>query len=107
MQNTRLNTLVDSLINRSRQWVQNPWRRVSLIIIGLLFGFYLANAISTVSGQTAELDILGAALATGFTEVISWLVYRSRSRLPLGDVFNALKVGLIYGYALEAFKLGS
>jgi hypothetical protein len=107
MQNTRLNTVVDSLISQSRQWLRNPWRRFSLVVIGLLFGFYLANAISTVSGQTAELDILGAALATGFTEVVSWVVYRSGAKIPLGDVLNALKVGLIYGYALEAFKLGS
>ncbi|MCS6813879.1 MAG: DUF565 domain-containing protein [Cyanobacteria bacterium] len=107
MQNTRLNTLVDLAISRGKEWLQNPWRRLSLILIGLFFGFYIANAISTVSGQTAELDILGAALATGFTEIISWLVYRSGNKVPLADVLNAFKVGLIYGYALEAFKLGS
>ena len=107
MQNTRLNTLLSAILNRSRLWLQNPWRRFSIIIICLLSGFYLANAIATVSGQTSELDILGAAIATAITEVISLVVYRSGSKLPLGSALNALKIGLIYGYALEAFKLGS
>ena len=51
MQNTRLNTLVDRTVRQFTQWAQNPWRRLSLIIISLLFGNFLASAIATTTGQ--------------------------------------------------------
>ncbi|NJR39723.1 MAG: DUF565 domain-containing protein [Leptolyngbyaceae cyanobacterium CSU_1_4] len=82
MQNTRLNTLVDGSLQRTTQWLRNPWRRISVLIISLLFGNFLASAVSTIAGQRAEPDILGAAIVVGITEVISWMTYASRSQVP-------------------------
>jgi hypothetical protein len=110
MQNTRINIIVDAIILRLRIWLQNPWRRTSLLIISLLFGVFLGGAISTIAGQTAELDIVGAALLTALTELINWIVYRRRqpvSRHLWIEILNCLKIGLIYGLFVEAFKLGS
>lgn len=109
MQNTRLNRLTDTVSNRISQWLSNPWRRLSLIIIGLLFGFYLATAIATITGQTARLDVVGAGLVVAATEIVNRLVYgrQALGRSPLGEILNATKIGLIYGLAVEAFKLGS
>ena len=109
MQNTRLNRLVTSATNRANQWLGNPWRRLSLIIIGLLFGFYLASAVATVAGQAAKLDIFGAGLVVASTEIVSRLVYSRLAfgRSTVGEILNATKIGLIYGLSLEAFKLGS
>ncbi|OCQ92154.1 hypothetical protein BCD67_19600 [Oscillatoriales cyanobacterium USR001] len=110
MQNTRINILLDTLILRLKIWLQNPWRRTSLSIVSLLFGVFLGGAISTIAGQTAELDIVGAALLTVLIELVNWIVYRQRSQINrsiLIDILNCLKLGLIYGLFLEAFKLGS
>lgn len=110
MQNTRLNTLVGSIFDRINQQLRNPWRRLLLLALGLLFGFFLGTAISTISGQLGELDLWAAFILVALTEVMNWLVYtRSRQffKLPLVQTLNAIKIGVIFSMYLEAFKLGS
>jgi hypothetical protein len=121
MQNTRLNSLIAVAANQFGQWLNNPWRRLSLLLLGLLFGFFLANVISTTTGQTADLDILVSVILLAFVEVVNRLVYGQRPRStdlarpaaapsrPITglDILNALKLGITYGLFLEAFKLGS
>ncbi|MEM9818799.1 MAG: DUF565 domain-containing protein, partial [Cyanobacteria bacterium P01_D01_bin.6] len=109
----RLSTLVESDSNQFSRWVFNPWRRLSLVIIGLLFGNFFGIAISSVAGQAAELDIVISAILLGAVEATNWLVYRRpppaatrRSNLLL-ELMNALKIGLTYSLFVEAFKLGS
>ncbi|MBW4517844.1 MAG: DUF565 domain-containing protein [Timaviella obliquedivisa GSE-PSE-MK23-08B] len=82
MQNTRLNTLVEGSLQRLTQWLRNPWRRISMLIISLLFGNFLASAVSTIAGQRAEPDILGAAIVVAIAEVISWMTYANSPRSP-------------------------
>ncbi|MEQ8962471.1 MAG: DUF565 domain-containing protein [Coleofasciculus sp. C2-GNP5-27] len=118
MQNTRLNTLVDVILARLAQWFANPWRRLSMILLGLLSGIFLGSAISTTAGQTADWDVIAAGILIIFTETVSRIVYgRNRQRLPslsrasrlswFLETVNALKIGLVYSMFLEAFKLGS
>ncbi|NET38065.1 MAG: DUF565 domain-containing protein [Cyanothece sp. SIO1E1] len=110
MQNTRLNSLISSGIELFAQWLRNPWRRLSLVIISLLFGFFLASIIVTTTGQTQEIDAVVAIVLVVWVELISRWVYGSKqstSRLPLADALNALKIGAAYGLYLEALKLGS
>ncbi len=118
MQKTRLSTFVDSLSQVFSRSLRNPWRRLSLSLISLLGGNFLATTISTVAGQKAELDVIAALLLVGFTELISWMVYRRDRTLVSGanrpptrslllETTNGLKLGLIYGLFVEAFKLGS
>ncbi|EKQ68920.1 Protein of unknown function (DUF565) [Leptolyngbyaceae cyanobacterium JSC-12] len=110
MQNTRLNTLFDTATQNLSNWLQNPWRRWSVLIISLLFGNFLGTAISTISGQQADLDILVAGILTGVTEVVNRIAYgtsaATRRSLPV-QFLNALKVGVVYSLFVEAFKLGS
>ena len=123
MQNTRLNTLVESSVQRLTQWLRNPWRRISMLIISLLFGNFLASAVSTIAGQRSEPDILAAAIVVGVAELISWLTYansprsletrpsvnplKSSQRPLLIEALNGLKLGLLYGLFVQAFTLGS
>lgn len=114
MQNTRLSTLVDQLSGRFVTFLRNPWRRTSLLIIGLLGGNFLATTVSTVAGQRANLDVVVSLVLVLFTEIVSWLIYRDRRRTRfdeqrslLLEVFNGIKLGLTYGLFVEAFKLGS
>ncbi len=110
MQNTRLNSLVDSVTRQLGAWFLNPWRRLSLLVMSLLFGFFLGTAISTTSGQTAEWDIIAAGILVVLTEVVSRIFYsRNRQAKPALwlEVLNLLKVGQTYSLFIEAFKLGS
>lgn len=107
MQRTRLNTLVDVAGIRIDRFFGNPWRRISLLIIGLLFGFFAGAGISTTAGQAAEWDILGAGFLVLVTEFISRFVYRRKGRSLFVEVLNFFKIGMIYSLFLEAFKLGS
>ncbi|QMS91591.1 DUF565 domain-containing protein [Nostoc edaphicum CCNP1411] len=110
MQNTRLNNLLDAIATRLGQWFLNPWRRLSLLIISFLFGFFLANVISTTAGQQGVLDIMVAAFLVVLTEVTSRIFYSQSffaKRSLLVESLNLFKVGFTYGLFLEAFKLGS
>jgi hypothetical protein len=110
MQNTRLERLFNVINQRLQVWLRNPWRRISLLIISLLFGNFLATVISTVAGQEGYLDVTYAIICLLITEFLNWLAYRSysgSSRSFWIDVLNGFKVGLTYGLFLEAFKLGS
>ncbi len=110
MQNTRLNRLVDVTGDRLSAWLRNPWRRLSVVIISLLFGNYLGPAISLVSGQRGQLDVVIAALLVALTELVSAVVYRrsaANARSLLLDCLNATKIGVIYSLFVDAFKLGS
>jgi len=110
MQNTRLNNLVDTLSGQVSGWLRNPWRRLSVLIISLLLGNFLGTAISTVSGQQADLDILVSGILVLLTELVSRIAYGGsadlRRSLPV-QMLNALKLGLMYSLFVEAFKLGS
>lgn len=108
MQNTRLNRLFDVLLDRFQRWAGNPWRRTSLILIGFLFGFFLGNALSTIAGQKALLDMTVSLLLLLLTEFVNWLVYaRLRQSSLFSDTLSSIKIGLVYSLFVEAFKLGS
>lgn len=117
MQNTRLSTIINVSAGQLARWSRNPWRRTSLIIISLLAGFFLASVVSTFSGVKSEQDVVSAAIVLLLVELTNRYVYSTR-RIPLSDgslaprlliteILNSIKLGLIYGLFLEAFKLGS
>ena len=112
MQRTRLNTLAERTGTNLTQFFSNPWRRISLILLGLLFGFFVGAAVSTTAGQDAQWDVVGAALLLLFTELTSRFVYAKRvssynPRSLWVEILNCFKLGVIYSLFLEAFKLGS
>ncbi len=117
MQNTRLSTIVNINVGRLARWSQNPWRRTSLILISLLLGFFLASVVSTASGAKSEQDIVSAAIVLFIVELTNRYVYSAkRVNLPDGsleprllttEILNSIKLGMVYGLFLEAFKLGS
>jgi hypothetical protein len=115
MQRTRIDTLVTRTGTSIEKFFSNPWRRISLIVISLLFGFFAGAGISTTAGQAAQWDIVAAGLLVWFTELVSRLVYRRRDlsileekkRSLFSETLNFFKIGVIYSLFLEAFKLGS
>lgn len=87
--------------------------------IGFLGGFLVSSIIDTTLGELNEWAIVGAALVVASLETTSKFFYtfitRARNgrmtRTPyivnLMVILNAIKVGIIYGLIVDAFKLGS
>ncbi len=110
MQNTRLNRLFDAIGFQVRQWLGNPWRRISLLVISLLLGNFVGTVISTTAGQRANLDVVVAFFLVVVTEVVNGLVYGSTPAISgsfLRQLINSFKIGLVYNLFVEALKLGS
>jgi len=116
MQNTRLTTLVRDTLTRFTSFTANPWRRISLIIIGFLLGNFLGNIIITTTGQMAMWDAVAAFFLLISTEIVNYYIYRPRTFKPnssatagiiLPEIINSLKIGITYSLFIEAFKLGS
>lgn len=118
MQNTRLSILVDNLSERFVGWLRNPWRRLSIVVISVLLGNFLATLSSTTAGQQARVDAVIAAVMVIATEVVIWLVYVQPQQLRLTrdrkpplvwwkEMLNGLRIGFIYGMYLLALTLGS
>jgi hypothetical protein len=117
MQRTRLSLLFDDLGDQLSLWLINPWRRISLVVISLLSGYFCAVAISAIAGQAAVQDNVMALFLVLGAELINWLVYSRRWRIPDQirkipkplwlDCLNSFKLGAVYALAVEAFKLGS
>ena len=86
--------------------------------VGILFGFFLANALATMLGQTGDWGILSAGILVAFTESTNRIIYNNKKSFTNKNntykkmyhvlVFiNNVKIGMIYGFFVEAFKLGS
>ncbi len=110
MQETRLNILFNLALNSFRNFFTNPWRKLALIFILLLLGFFSASAISSTVGQAGKWDINIALILLLFTEISSFISYRRRlenGRSVFVDFLNSFKIGFVYGLYLEALKLNS
>lgn len=114
MQQTRLNTLIVTAGGQLELLFSNPWRRISLSLISLLIGFFMASAIVSTAGQDAVWDVTGAAILFIFVELSSrWIYGRKKTssialrRSLFSEMLNLFKMGITYGIFLDAFKLNS
>lgn len=102
-----------TIIDRLAIWI-------SLNFISILLGFFLSINISTILGQTGDWGFLSSGLLTASLEVCSRWIYQARKRTKKNlkttlskrgyrilIFFNNLKIGVLYGLFVEAFKLGS
>jgi hypothetical protein len=87
-------------------------------LIGFFTGFFLSGVLDTTLGEFQEWAIVGAALITASLELISKFFYLTiytlysffdgkYSILKLVYSLNYLKLGILYGLIVDAFKLGS
>nr|YP_010904236.1 hypothetical protein REQ04_pgp140 [Catenella fusiformis]WCH57487.1 hypothetical protein [Catenella fusiformis] len=74
----------------------------------LLLGFLVATVLSTIPGQTGEWSVIAAAIIITSNEIVSKLVYQAKRQEDIILVIiNDIKIGIIYGLFVDAFKLGS
>ena len=86
--------------------------------IGFFSGFLVSSIIDTTLGELNEWAIVGAELVVASLETTSKFFYTLVARIRNGViktsyllnlmvVLNSIKVGIIYGLIVDAFKLGS
>lgn len=110
MQNTRLNSILAATGRQINQALVNPWRRLAVLLISVLFGIYLGMAISAIAGQLAYWDVTVAALILAAGELIGALYHRNGLNFRRnigGEALYAMKLGVTYSLFLIAFILGS
>ena len=87
-------------------------------LIGFFGGFMLSSILDTTLGELQEWAIVGAALVVACLEILNKMFYLIASKIVsflkekyyiirLLNLIIYLKVGLIYGLIVDAFKLGS
>lgn len=109
MQQTRLSLLIDTVIGQFREFLDNPWRKLSLIIIGWFLGFFCSYAISTSVSQAGKWDVPMAIFYILFTELTSIFVYSrpNNKKKPFLELLNSFKLGLVFGLYLAAMIVAS
>ena len=74
-----------------------------------MLGFFIASILSTIPTQTGDWDIISAAIIVTINENLSKLIYKTKikSNVFFINLINQIKIGVIYGLFVDAFKLGS
>nr|YP_010155877.1 putative chloroplast RF20 [Cumathamnion serrulatum]QQY85396.1 putative chloroplast RF20 [Cumathamnion serrulatum] len=78
-------------------------------IMSLMLGFFLSSILSTLPAQTGDWGIMSAAMIVTFNEILSKILYSYQfyKNNILLILINDIKIGIIYGLFVDAFKLGS
>ncbi len=106
-QQTRFQQRITQAGDRLEQWAQNPWRRLSLLLIILLGSFVVGSSIGAITGALALFDPVAALVCVLAIELAARLRRRLLTR-PVGLRLQALdmaRMGLLYGLLLDGFKL--
>lgn len=110
---TRLGRIVDAGARQLLEKLNSARRNFPMKVFLLLLGFYTANALATILGQTGDWDVLVAGVVVAAIEGIGMLMYRKPSSMPTGRLqslvvmVNYWKAGVCLGLFVDAFKLGS
>nr|YP_009398867.1 hypothetical protein [Cliftonaea pectinata]ARW68147.1 hypothetical protein [Cliftonaea pectinata] len=74
-----------------------------------MLGFFFANILSTIPAQTGDWNITSASVIVSVNEIISKAIYKKNNtnKHQLIYIINNIKIGIIYGLFVDAFKLGS
>nr|YP_009628713.1 hypothetical protein [Acrochaetium secundatum]QBX88496.1 hypothetical protein [Acrochaetium secundatum] len=102
--------MITKLYRFTIQIFDNKLVDLSLGILSILFGFFISNTLSTIPGQTGDWGIIGAAIIVTCYEITSKKMYTNgyfRKNNFMLLYINNIKVGVIYGFFVDAFKLGS
>nr|YP_009393484.1 hypothetical protein [Bostrychia simpliciuscula]ARW62046.1 hypothetical protein [Bostrychia simpliciuscula] len=74
-----------------------------------MLGFFFANVLSTIPAQTGDWSIMSGAIIVTTNEILSRIIYtkNNKNKFFVNNFINNIKIGIIYGLFVDAFKLGS
>ncbi|KAH9604758.1 hypothetical protein KSS87_023714 [Heliosperma pusillum] len=110
---TRLSRIVIAGGRQLLEKLNSARKNFPMKVFLLLLGFYTANALATILGQTGDWDVLVAGIVVAAVEGVGMLMYK-RARSPSSGrlqslivLINYWKAGVCLGLFVDAFKLGS
>jgi hypothetical protein len=90
---------------------------LSIQLLNILLGFFISTTLSTIPTQTGDWSIIAAALIVTNQEIASKIIYKRytinncrKEKLITNTLLkycNNIKIGILYGLFVDAFKLGS
>lgn len=110
---TRLGRIVSAGGKELLKKLNSARKNFPMKIFLVLLGFYTANALATILGQTGDWDVLVAGIVVAAIEGIGMLMYRKPPFFSTGRLqsfvvmMNYWKAGVCLGLFVDAFKLGS
>lgn len=109
-------TRLGRLVSERRRELLQRWNIVRknfpAKIFLLLFGFFSANALATILGQTGDWDVIAAGILVAMIEGVGHLMYRMPVFLEergknFVELVNYWKIGFVFALFVDAFKVGS
>nr|YP_009398013.1 hypothetical protein [Gredgaria maugeana]ARW67199.1 hypothetical protein [Gredgaria maugeana] len=81
----------------------------NLSILSLMLGFFFANILSTIPAQTGDWSVVSSSIIITLNELINKFIYTKKNinEFLILKLINNIKIGIIYGLFVDAFKLGS
>jgi hypothetical protein len=108
MLQTSLEIVVNIISKYTNNIFRNKLANLSVSVLNMFFGFFISTTLSTIPGQTGDWGIIGAAIIVTFYELASNIIYSKFSdKFLTVEQINKIKIGIIYGLFVDAFKLGS
>lgn len=113
---TNMQTQLHALISIGTDLGNYKITILSLELLSILIGFFISTALSTIPAQTGDWSIVAAGIIIGNQEIISKINYKNhgsfKRKINLALKFflkycNSIKIGILYGLFVDAFKLGS
>nr|XP_048322247.1 ycf20-like protein isoform X2 [Ziziphus jujuba var. spinosa]XP_048322388.1 ycf20-like protein isoform X2 [Ziziphus jujuba var. spinosa] len=108
---TRLGRIVSAGGRQLLEKLNSARKNFPMKVFLLLLGFYTANALATILGQTGDWDVLVAGVVVAAIEGIGMLMYRKPPYVPSERLqsfvvmMNYWKAGVCLGLFVDAFKL--
>lgn len=110
---TRLGRILSAGGRQLLEKLNSARKNFPMKIFLVLLGFYTANALATILGQTGDWDVLVAGIVVAAIEGIGMLIYKNPATMRTGRLqsflvlVNYWKAGICLGLFVDAFKLGS
>ena len=75
-----------------------------------MLGFFISSILSTITTHTGDWGMMSASIIITFNEIISKKIYKPINYIKKRNIYyiiNDIKIGIVYGLFVDAFKLGS
>lgn len=114
MNKTRLFELIDKSVKKIKRKLITYWFQLPLAILLFLLGFLISSALGTLFAQTQQWQVIDGVFLVVAFEVLHKYIYNEHQKFELFGKrinfyknANYLKIGIIFGFFVDAFKLGS
>lgn len=113
---TNLQFRIFTINRKIKHLLNHKLNAIGIQLLNILLGFFAATALSTIPAQTGDWGIVAAAIIVTNQEIISKIIYQYKKFKYFQDnsiltivlkYCNNIKIGIIYGLFVDAFKLGS